>query len=82
MLTSEKIVFILALWVLISMLVVGDAEVEIFLVLVTIGFIAIREFFAAFTTSRLKQKMNVFIYVFTITFVVLVGIKIINKLGL
>lgn len=82
MLVSEKIVLFIAAWILITLFVTGDADLEIFFVLITIGFIVAKELTAQYTTVQLKRKMNFFIYVFIIIFTALVGIKIINKLGL
>jgi len=79
---SEKIVLFIAAWILITLFVTGDADLEIFFVLITIGFIVAKELTAQYTTAQLKRKMNSFIYVFIIIFTALVGIKIINKLGL
>lgn len=81
MLVSEKVVFAITSWILISLLITGDSEVEIFLVLVAIGFVAVRELSSSFITAQLKQKLNIFIYVFIFVFTILVGIRIIKGLG-
>ena len=82
MLTSEKITLIIAIWVLLVLLITGDASLEIFFVLIFIGVLIVRELTDVFTTTDFKERMNIFIYIFIIVFIVIVGKKIINILGI
>ena len=82
MLTSEKITICVAIWMMFILLITGDVELEIFFILMLIGFIIIKEFTDRFITTRLKYKMNIFIFVFIIIFVVFIGKKIINYLSI
>ena len=78
MLMSEKITLFVAVWIILALFITGDAELEIFFVLILIGFIVIKELTDRFTTVHLRHKMNIFIFVFIIVFIVLVGKKIIS----
>jgi hypothetical protein len=75
---SEKITLVIALWILIALLVTGDADFELFFVIIFIGVLIIRALTDAYITTTLKFRMNLIIYVFIIVFIVIVGNKIIT----
>ena len=78
MLISEKITLFIAVWVMVALFITGDADLEIFFILILIGMIIAREFTDRFTTVHLKHRMNIFIFVFIVVFIVLIGKRIIN----
>ena len=78
---SEKITLVLSIWILLIFVITGDANLEIFFILVFIGILIVRELTDVFTTSNLKDKMNLFIYIFIIIFIIIVGRKIIDILN-
>lgn len=82
MLISEKISLILTIWILIVLFITGDANLEIFFILIFIGVLILRELTDVFTTINLKDRMNIFIYLFIFIFIVIVGKKIINVLSI
>ena len=80
MLMSEKITLYIAAWTIFLLFVTSDAELEIFFILIIIGFIVIKELTDRFTTSKLKFKMNLFIFIFMIVFLIIIITRIINIL--
>lgn len=82
MLLSEKIALVIAGWILVVLLITGDANLEIFFILIFIGVLIIRELTDVFTTTNLKDRMNIFIYIFLIIFMVIVGKKIISIISI
>ena len=82
MLLSEKITLVIASWILVVLLITGDANLEIFFILIFIGVLIIRELTDVFTTTNLKDRMNMFIYIFLIVFMVIVGKKIISIISI
>jgi len=82
MLLSEKIALVIAGWILVVLLITGDANLEIFFILIFIGVLIIRELTDVFTTTNLKDRMNMFIYIFLIIFMVIVGKKIISIISI
>lgn len=80
MLTSEKISLIIAAWILLALFLTGAGNLEIFIIITFIGVLIIRELTDIFTTTNLKDRMNIFIYLFIIVFIVIVGKKVINIL--
>ena len=80
MVITEKIVIILAIWILISLFATPNDELDIFFVLITIGFIAIKEFTSPFTTIQIRHKLNILLYPFIIISILLIGAKIISRL--
>jgi len=81
-LMSEKITLVIALWILVALFITGNANLEIFFILIFIGVLIARELVDVFATINLKDRMNMFIYIFIIVFIVIVGKKIISILGM
>ena len=82
MLMSEKITLFVAVWVIVMLFITGDADLEIFFVMILIGLLIAREFTDRFSTVHLKHRMNIFIFAFIVVFLVLVGTKVINAWGI
>ncbi len=82
MLMSEKITLVIAGWILLVLFITGDANLEIFFILIFIGVLIVRELTDVFTTVNLKDRMNIFIYLFILVFIVIVGKKIISVLAI
>jgi hypothetical protein len=82
MLLSEKLTLIITLWIIFVMLITGEANLEIFFILIFIGVLIIRELSDVFTSDDLKGRMNLFIYFFLMIFMVIVGRKIMTILSI
>jgi hypothetical protein len=80
-LISEKITLVLAVWILVALIITSDKDLEIFFVLIFIGILIARQLMDVYTTTILKDRMNIFIYLFLIIFIIIVGKKIITILG-
>jgi hypothetical protein len=80
MLMSEKITLYIVAWMIFLLFIASDTGLEIFFILIIIGFIIIKELTDRFTTSSIKLKMNAFIFIFMIVFVLLIITRIINIL--
>lgn len=78
MLMSEKITLFIAGWILFVLIITGDANLEIFFILIFIGVLVIRELTDVFSSVNLKDRMNIFIYIFLIIFMVIVGKKVLT----
>ena len=81
MLLSEKLTLIISLWIIFILLITGSGNYEIFFILIFIGVLIIRELSDVFTTENLKGRMNLFIYIFIIIFIVIVGKKIMGSIS-
>jgi len=79
---SEKITLFIAVWIIVALFITGDADLEMFFVLIFVGMLIVKEFTDRFTTVHIRHRMNVFICVFAIIFIVIVGKKIISPLGI
>ena len=75
---SEKITLFVAVWIIVALFITGDADLEVFFVVILVGMLIAREFTDRFTTIHLKQRMNIFILMFITVFMVLATRKIIN----
>lgn len=78
---AEKITIFIVVWIMVVLFITGDAGLEVFLILILVGMLIAREFTDRFTTVHLKNRMNIFIYVLIIVFIVLVGSRIINYIS-
>jgi TRAP-type C4-dicarboxylate transport system permease large subunit len=76
LLTTEKIIVFIAIWIIAALFVTGDADIEVFIILIFIGLLIAKEFTDRFTTTQLKYRMNIFIGMFLIVFVAAVAKKI------
>ena len=81
MITSEKIVLVITLWILIALIITKDTDFELFFVIVFIGVLITRALTDVFITTTLKHRMNILIYIFIIIFSIIVGNKIITILN-
>jgi len=79
---SEKITILVAAWSIIILFITSGTELEIFFILILIGFVAIKEFTDRYTSVNLKRKFNIFIFAFLIIFIVIITEKIINILNI
>jgi hypothetical protein len=82
MLISEKITLAIAGWIFIVLIITGEANLEIYFILIFIGVLIIRELTDVFTTTNLKDRMNMFIYIFLLIFIVIVGKNIISIISI
>ena len=80
MLLSEKLTFVMILLTIIFLVISGDSGLEVFVVLILIGVLILRELTESFASNDLKDRMNFFIYTGLIIFVVIVARKIIYVL--
>jgi len=81
LLISEKITLFVVAWVVLMLFVTGDANIEIFIILIFVGLLIAKELTDRFTDIHLKHRMNIFICVFLIIFIAVVGRRIILFLG-
>lgn len=82
MLISEKITIFVTTWIIVVFFVTLEMELEIFLVLILIGFVIIKEFTDRYTTFNFKKRFNIFIFMFLIVFIFIVMEKVINILNI
>ena len=82
MILSEKITLTVAILILASLLLTGQGNFEIYFIIIFIGVLIIRELTDIFTTSNIKNRMNIFIYLFCLIFIVIVGKKIVSILSI
>jgi len=77
---SEKITIFIIAWIIFVLLITGNANLELFFILIFIGVLIIRELTDIFTTVDIKDRINLFIYIFLIIFIIIIGRKILEIL--
>ncbi len=80
MLLSEKLTLILIIMTIIFLVISGDSWLEVFVVLILIGVLILRELIESFAHTDLKERMNFFIYTGFIIFIGIVVRKILYAL--
>jgi len=69
---SEKIALAMTVWVLFALVLAMSSGLEVFLTLILIGVLVIRELTDSFTPVKVKERVDFFIYAFLIVFAVIV----------
>jgi len=82
MLITEKITLFMAAWMIFIFLLTINIQLEIFFILIFLGFLIAKVFTAQFTPIHLRVRMNLFILIFFIVFIVIISNKIINILNM
>ena len=77
MLITEKIILFMSLWISVSLLITTESQFEIFLILILIGFVIIKEITNPFIVGKIKFKLNLFILIFLIMFILVIFNRII-----
>ena len=80
MLVSEKITLFIAAWMVLILVIAIDVKLEVFFILIFIGFLIVKVFTDPFTLTNLKNRINIFIFVFFIVFMIIIGKKVISFL--
>ncbi len=79
---AEKITWFIAAWIVAMIFIAGDADIEVLIILTFIGLLIAKEFTDRFTTVQLKHRINIFVGVFFIIFVVAVVKKTLTFVNL
>ncbi len=78
---SEKIALAMGIWVVFALVLAMNAGIEVFLTLILIGVLIIRELTDSFTPVRTKERIDFFIYTFLIVFAIIVVRRVWEILG-
>ena len=79
---SLKIAIILIVWILILFFLTGSTDVEIYFIFVFIGILIARELTDNLASKPLKHRLNVFIVIFLLAYIVIIFDKIKDILDL
>ena len=81
-LTGPEVFFIFTIWLFISLLITYNIDADIFLIVVILGIITLREFLFGSVSPRLEKRMHVLFYGLLIFFILIVAQRIINILDI
>ena len=85
MLPSERVVLLVSSWIVastvISVVFFGSTALEVMFILSLIGVLVIRELNDALTTVDLRQRFDVFIYMGSAVFALIVVVRVLRILG-
>ena len=79
---SEKITLFIAAWILLMLIIAEDANLDIFFILIFIGFLIANELTYHFAVNYLKKRMDIFVIFFLGIFLIIALIRIINSLDI
>ena len=78
LLMSEKITLVIIIWTLILFFLTNNTDVEVFFVLIFIGLLVIKLLTDEFTSIHLKNRLNIFIFVFLVVFLIIISQRILT----
>jgi DNA-directed RNA polymerase subunit RPC12/RpoP len=79
---AEKIALILILWIVFIYVLTGVNDIDIFFIFVYLGILLMKVFSTDYISSRLKQKINVFVIAFLVIFIIVIARRILTIVNL
>jgi hypothetical protein len=80
--TSVHLLVIITFWILLVFALIRDIDTDIFLIIVIIGILVIKELTDDFIDPQIKKRIDVLFYIFIVIFAVIVAQRVINILGI
>jgi hypothetical protein len=80
--TGQYIFLIFTIWLFIVFAITYNLDADIFLIIVILGIISIRELLVEYITIQLQTRMNIHFYILLIIFIIIIGQKIINIINI
>jgi predicted Zn finger-like uncharacterized protein len=69
---SEKIIILFTIWIIISILITLKSDFKIFLIVVIIGFMIIKELTKSTSSEKINKRMKIFMIAMLLTYLMLV----------
>jgi len=79
---SEKIAILMIILIVFSFLITGANNFEIYLIIIYLGILIIRELSVEFIPKHIKTRVNVFIIVFLVIFLAIIIKRVINVISI
>lgn len=80
--SDMQITLVMTIWILLMFFITGNASLEIFFTTVILGLLVIKELTDEFTNLYLKKRINIFIFIFFLLFIVIAGERIVSILNI
>lgn len=80
--SGQEIFFIFATWLFLCLMITYNIDADIFLIIVILGIITLREFLFRSVPGRLEQRMNILFYGLLVIFFIIILQRIINILDI
>ena len=80
--TGNYLIVIIILWIFILFIITKDIQYDNFLIIGILGILIIRELLDAFMSPILKKRMILLSYLLFIFFIIIIGQRIINIVGI
>lgn len=80
MLFNERFSLMFIAWIALMLVFAGTAEPALHIILILIGFLILRELFDTSLSFHIKDRLNFFLYVGVIFFMIVVARKVIEIL--
>lgn len=78
---SEKMTLAMLAWVAFALTLSFNSRIEVFLTLILIGVLVVRELTDSFTPVKTKERIDFFIYAFQVVFAIIVVRRVWDILG-
>lgn len=80
--TGPQLTALILIWIFPVFIISRDIEFDIFLIVIILGIFIIYEFINDYMGYPLKKRMNVLFYLLLIVFILIIGQKVINIVGI
>ena len=78
---SERITIMFSIWIFISLLISNNLDFRLFLIIVIIGFLVLKEISTSIITQELNKRMKIFVISFLVVYFMLVIEKVASFLS-
>jgi len=78
---AQKLAGAMALWTIGILMLIGTADLELYGIFLLIGLLIARELTTSLSKQKIRERMDVMIYVGVLLFIVVVSRRILDILG-
>lgn len=79
-LTGKNIFFIFSIWISFIFVIFYNMDADIYLIVVIIGIITVREFLIKYIPTYLKKRMDIIFYLLVIIFIIIIAPRILKNI--
>ena len=79
---GQEIFIIFTIWLFICLMITYNIDADIFLIVVILGILTLREFLFGSVSSRLEKRLHLLFYSLLIIFIIIIVQRVITILGI
>lgn len=79
---GKQLTVVITLWIIFSFIITTNIDADFSLTIVILGILTLKEFLSDFISFPLKKRINFLYYSLIIVFIIIIGQKVINIIGI